>query len=335
MRSFSFFILILLVSFAFSLDFYDVSVSFQGDVIAGVENRGYLSVLRISGFPYDGSVDLESRDGAVSKRVLIDSGFGEFVFKPAQDVRIGIIEVKVEDEIHRIETLVLPKETLEMEDWYLVVKEFGGNVGIKRKGSEIVEAVRAGTKLFPGDSLFTSKDSYAILEGPGNTKFSVTPQSAIYVKMVKKGKNDFIVKIKVQAGDVLTETLKKLSIRSTIIMESKGVTAGVRGTIFSFESGENVKVRTFRGKVLVLAMGKSVDVDEGMMAVIPSKTLEIIKEKMDWFDSMAKKALERFEFRAREALKPFGLENFLTPIDKSLYSYKEMFEHLREINKNH
>ncbi len=328
-----FILIVLMALVGFGLDFFDVSATFENDVIATIESKGFLSVMKASGMFYNGDVNLHSRHGDVDKIVRIEEGFGEFHFVPHEGVKVARISVEVWGEKHEISTFVLPRAVLSMGDWYLEVKEFAGTVGVKRGNSEITEPVKLGSRVFPGDCIYTSKNSYVVLVGPKGVTFSVVPNSVVYVKMVRKNEKDMVVQMKVDAGDVLTNVMEKLSTDSLIIMESEGVAAGVRGTIFSFERSDQVKIRTFRGEVSVIALGKGIDVSAGNMAVIPKTVLNRIEERLEWFDYRVKRAFERFEMKAKKALRPFGLQDFLSPLDRTLTSYKEMFKKLRLMQK--
>ena len=344
------FLLLGTLSLSLGIGSYDVDLSFNDDLVGGRKVQAFISVIDSSMMnPYDGDVSLIAKNGKVLNfDGKVDGGLGMFDFVPDENATEVFFDVSSRYFERKFSFFSTPRKFLDSEDWYLVVKDFSGSVGIKRKGSSEVVAVEIGMKVFPGDEIYTMENSYVQLEGPNGINFFVVPNSVVRLDKFKKKEEDVLIKLKVMKGQTLSKILKKLSASSLVIVEAGGVTAGVRGTIFSmgFE-GDSLYLRTFKGRVALNVMGQTTDVEEGKMAVFSGDLLFYIREKrkifedlrrdirevlsrgvmsyMKRFELMEHVMNEIFELRARRALGRFGISSVVGKIDEGLKEFERKF----------
>ncbi len=257
--------------------------------------------------------------------------YGEVVFR----IDIGL-------EVHEFKAVVFPDASL-MEKGYLEVSEFVGKVFIKRFGERVYRSVSEGMQVFEGDEIVTQEDSYAVLTGKGGVKLTVYPQTRVIITDLRKSGKLTFVKVNVDRGNLIPYVEEKIQ-KIFLVVEGKGVTAGVRGTILGFEVSDEVRVRNFEGKIWVMAAGKYMDLPSGKMMRFGSEALvefEMMqKEALRKFHEMEKELMEGFEEKARRMLSMFGMEDvftidlrdFVQPLDRSLDSFEDMIRKLRKMH---
>ncbi len=214
---------------------------------------------------------------------------------------------------------------------------------IKRFGERVYRSVSEGMQVFEGDEIVTQEDSYAVLTGKGGVKLTVYPQTRVIITDLRKSGKLTFVKVNVDRGNLIPYVEEKIQ-KIFLVVEGKGVTAGVRGTILGFEVSDEVRVRNFEGKIWVMAAGKYMDLPSGKMMRFGSEALvefEMMqKEALRKFHEMEKELMEGFEEKARRMLSMFGMEDvftidlrdFVQPLDRSLDSFEDMIRKLRKMH---
>ncbi len=293
---------------------------------------------------YEGEAFVHPSVGRIKggERVEFVGGSAVVEYIPPSDFYGEVVfRIDTGSEVHEFKAIVFPDASL-MEKGYLEVSEFVGKVFMKRFGENVYRSVSEGMKVFEGDEIVTQEDSYAVLIGKGGVKLTVYPQTRVIITNLRKSGKLTFVKVNVERGNLIPYVEEKIE-RIFLVVEGKGVTAGVRGTILGFEVSDEVRVRNFEGKIWVMAAGRYVDLPTGRMMKFGAQALmeiEMMQEKaLRRFHEMEKELMEGFEEKARRMLSMFGMEDvftidlrdFVQPLDRKLEDFEGMIKKLRKM----
>jgi hypothetical protein len=319
---------------------YEAYLSIPEDPIAGREVQMILSIFNEYSFPYEGEADLQPSFGKFLENSV--ELFGGSAFLKYYSEKSGMVYVKatLDDGEATFHFHVLPDYS-KMKESYFELIDFGGYVSVKRKGSEFYEPVAEGTRFYEGDEIWVQEESFAVLEGPGGNRVEIAPNSKVRVKRVRKGEKTVFIRLEVEKGEIVSKVIKEL-FNTVLLVDGKGVTAGVRGTILGMEVSDAVKIRNFEGNIWVKAGGRYEDLPKMKMMVFTDEALREFenaqKKVMEEFEKLEKEVLGEFEEKARDLFSTFGMEDVFTidmrdlikPLDKDLSSFEEMLQNLRQ-----
>ena len=333
---------------------YSTAIMFKEDLIGGKTSTGYVSVIDSMGFPYSGRADLDTVGGEALGDLEIQSGLGIFGLIPDENATEVKIALGVRTEKHDFVFFSTPKKFLEEgEGYYLKVADFAGNVAIKK--AETIEEIpiKIGDKVGEGDIIYTSSESFVQLKDEKGNEYYIDENSSVLIRFARKKEKDFYIKLKVDGGNIVVNVIKKLLGSSMILVENNSVTAGVRGTAFSFDVDDGLKVRTFHGEVFLSVMGKKVDVSEGQMIDLPEDFMGGIRklrkqymsmkvdyesllkmsveERLKSFDMMANQVLMMFDSKVRKAMSRYNFKDLMKPLD---IDQEHMIMRMKEFKEN-
>jgi len=334
---------------------YNTTMMFKDELIGGETSTGYVSVIDYMGFPYSGEVGLNAVNGKILGDVEIQSGLGIFGLIPDESATEVKIVLGIKDEKHDFLFFSTPRKFLEnSEKYFLKVVDFAGNVAVKKAETLEEIPVKIGDRVGEGDVIYTSEESFIQLKDEKGNEYYIDENSSVLIKFAKKKEKDFLIKLKVDSGNVVINVVKKLLGSSMILVENSNVTAGVRGTSFSFEVKNDLKVRTFHGDVLLSVMGKKAEVRRGQMIDLPDDFMEGVRKlreqylsmKVDYksllnmrveerlrsFDMMANQILMMFDLKVKKVMARYKFRDFMHPLDTD---QEHMLMRMKEFKKKH
>lgn len=317
---------------------YKTTMMFKDELIGGKTSTGYVSVIDSLGFPYSGGVELNAVNGRILGNLEIQSGLGIFGLVPGEDATEVKITLGIEGEEHDFLFFSTPKKFLESsEEYFLKVVDFAGNVAVKKAETLEEVPVKIGDRVGEGDVIYTSEKSFVQLKDENGNEYYIDENSSVLIKFAKKKEKDFFIKLKVNSGNIVINVIKKLLRSSMILVENSNVTAGVRGTAFSFEVNNDLKVRTFHGDVLLSVMGKKVEIKKGRMIDLPEDFMEgvrkltkqylsikvdyksllnmSVEERLRSFDMMANQIFMMFDSKVKKAMARYKFNDLIKPLD--------------------
>ena len=224
--------------------------------------------------------------------LALSQGEAELVYIAPSVPGIATLEFKNADLNVEATYMVQIREKEELalaEKLALKVLEFRGQVALRRAGEEIWNPVKKDDMIYEGDEMLAMKDSYAVLEGKDGILLTVPPETQVLFERLRTDGERMNVSIKVRKGELLSEINRVLTGGSKFMVSAGSVVAGVRGTKFSVEAGENSIVRVFEGVVYAeTAGGQIVPISSGNMGVFGTEGFNIasLDRSLDYYEEM-------------------------------------------------
>jgi len=128
-------------------------------------------------------------------------------------------------------------------------------------------------KVEADDQILTGKDSKAFLQFESGGTIEVGPNSDMKVRELNISSNSFTARFLMAFGKMKTTIHKLTESKSTFEIESGGVVAGVRGTVFEVgydKDKQEQSTKTYEGTVYTRVDGKEQLVQKGFGLVIGS-----------------------------------------------------------------
>jgi|GEM_PF-2684043 len=216
---------------------------------------------------------------------------------------------------------VVSVESLNLPKSYFAIAKLSGQAAVRRSGEETWIPAQKGMVLKAGDTLATLEESSVVLVSKNGHEVVIMPRSVIFLRRVREDGDLADITIEVQLGELLVKTRGSLRSGSKFTIKSGSVVAGVRGTVFAFESRSQLAVRVFEGAVYLWWHGNTAVAYHGQMWYF--------KTKFDQLMAARQKALTKYyrnPERAKRFLERFG--GILLSLDRDFESYKKTIDRL-------
>jgi hypothetical protein len=169
-----------------------------------------------------------------------------------------------------------------------VIREFSGDVELKRSGASKFVPARQGDKVAEDTIVSTGFKSLAIIE-VGNSTIAVKALTRLSLAEIQSTQDVETLNLKLQTGRVKVDVKPPAGSRANCTVQSPVATASVRGTSFEFDT-INLKVNegsvAFRGNrglglVIPAGMSSSVSIDGKAVDPLSSESATIQKPFRD------------------------------------------------------
>jgi hypothetical protein len=149
-----------------------------------------------------------------------------------------------------------------------VIREFSGEVELKRSGASSYVKAKQGDKVAEDTIVSTGFKSIAIIE-VGNSTIAVKALTRLSLAEIRSAQETETLNLKLQTGRVKVDVKPPAGVKANCTVQSPMATASVRGTSFEFDTC-NLKVNegsvAFRGNrgfglIIPAGMASSVGVD--------------------------------------------------------------------------
>ncbi len=250
MRNISMIIAVFLYSLSFGLI---VATPASASVETGEILKILLKLTDENGKPISGTVSADFEAGGFEELDIIYGMDidGESTVHYIAPLDPGDYSVKFisDDSTAEVYVKVFQTETVGEEATAQVV-DFRGSVALKRRGSEVWKPIEKGQIVMEGDSILALGRSYAILRFPNDSETRVMENTQLEVVELKKVEGGYSIVLRQHSGKTFSIVKKLLRAGERFFIETKSVTAGVRGTKFAIiEEKDGFEVETFEGKV--------------------------------------------------------------------------------------
>lgn len=180
--------------------------------------------------------------------------FGEGISKITFITDTGeeyIYEIKVSD-YDEIDS----KTSLYVEDI------FGPNLK-KNSEDDVWEPFSVQDKIYEGDEILIASGGYLYLKGPEEINIEISENTQILFEKLRYENEKIDIQYKVKKGVTYNTINKKLTPGSKfIVSNNNSVSAGVRGTRFTFENKKTTKIRVYEGTVFASFKNKMFSVSK-------------------------------------------------------------------------
>ncbi|BBE31382.1 hypothetical protein OSSY52_15230 [Tepiditoga spiralis] len=182
-----------------------------------------------------------------------------------------------------------------------VVKLSGPNL-YKEKGNDVWNPLNPNIELTEGDEVLVAEKGYLKLSGPNEINIDISENTQMLFSVLREVDKKIDFRYKLKKGVTYNSINKKLLPGSKfIITDNQDVAAGVRGTRFSFESGEKCVVRVYDGVVQVAAQNKSWNINPNNMFIADPITG---KNSFDKVDIPEEKFIKQIEKKPEQTTPP-------------------------------
>jgi hypothetical protein len=162
------------------------------------------------------------------------------------------------------------------------VKQVSGTVALRPAGAEAFKAITQERNVRVGSLLQTGKDGRATLWWPDGTSLRVDPGSELTIERCRfdKRKDSLFSQFSLKAGRVWVHVVRMLSADSKFEISTPTATAGVRGTTFAVEVGQDgaTDVFVYEGAVEVTAGKQSLSVKAGQAMAVAGDGQASVRE---------------------------------------------------------
>ncbi|MEW6201188.1 MAG: FecR family protein [bacterium] len=197
------------------------------------------------------------------------------------------------------------------------LKDVKGTVEVKMPGETKWTAAKENMKIGSGTTVKCMANSSAFVKWADGNVVKVYAMTTFELKSItaQPKKNAEKSNVEVTGGKILAKAKKMMNAESSFEVKTPTAIAGVRGTDFAVEVGENqaTSVAVVSGEIAVLAEGVEVVVTESLQTVIemgqppveptpiPPETLENLQTEVEEVSTVAAAPEEKIEAAEEEA----------------------------------